>query len=480
MVFRRSVQIMPRVFRGLSKNIREKNRTFHIKTSSPETRAMKKNNRAIVIIGASGDLAKRKLVPAVVALSANGKITPGDCVIGVGRTFFTDRTFREHFNVSGDFAERIFYHQYIPGLKKYIAEKGEFAQIVFFLAQPPEAYSITAKELVAEGFGREVSLVIEKPFGYDYESAKTLNRQLLACFNESQIFRIDHYLAKEAVQNILVFRFANTLFNPIWNGDYIESIQINALEDIGILDRARYFDKSGIIRDMVQNHLLQLLSLLTMEAPASLSAGDICFRKSELLKSVAVVACHRSQYNGYLGEKGVAPESTTDTFAELALAINNPRWKGVPVYIRTGKAANRHGTEIGIRLKKSPQKLFNAKNDLAPNQIIFKIQPAEGIIVDLSSKVPGAENEIASTNMNFCYRDSFARGFSEAYERLINDAILRDHTLFVCSEDTETAWKLLEPVLDKGDIGHYDRGTLPESKLAVDWISFEKYEGFCG
>ena len=268
------------------------------------------NNCAIVILGASGDLAKRKLVPALAALYLKGKIEAADCIIGVGRSFFSDRSFRERFAISGKFADRLFYHQYIPGLKEFIAHKGRFSRVVFFLAQPPEAYSATAREIKAEGFGREASIVIEKPFGSDYESARALNRELLACFDESRIFRIDHYLAKEAVQNILVFRFSNTLFSPVWNSGYIESIQISALEEIGILDRGAYFDKAGIIRDMVQNHLLQLLGLLTMEAPATLSPDDICLQKTALFKTIAVTACHRSQYNGYRGEKGIAPGST--------------------------------------------------------------------------------------------------------------------------------------------------------------------------
>lgn len=441
---------------------------------------MSRDNCAVVIIGASGDLAKRKLVPALASLFAKGKTGSVDCVIGVGRTLFSDNAFRDRFPISGPFADKLFYHQYIPGLKSYIARKGTFSKVVFFLAQPPEAYCATAKELRNEGFGPEASLVIEKPFGHDYESARELNSGLSACFSEPQIFRIDHYLAKEAVQNILVFRFANALFSPVWNSGFIESIQISALEEIGILDRGAYFDKAGILRDMVQNHLLQLLCLLTMEAPGSLSPDDICLRKTELIKSLEITQCHRSQYNGYRNEKDIAPGSTTETYAEIELRIHNERWSGMPVYIRTGKAVHRHGTEIGVRLKTLPPVLFNEKKELGPNTIIFKIQPSEGIIVDLSTKVPGTDRSIASTHMNFCYRDSFATEIPEAYERLLSDVINGDRTLFVHREETETAWKLLGPVLDKGEISYYERGSLPASKLGIEWIDFDKYAGFCG
>ena len=442
-------------------------------------RKSRMGNYAVVILGASGDLARRKLVPALQVLYNRGNLDGSAFVVGLGRTPFTDESFRARFALSAPFAERLFYHQYVAGLKKYLSEKGSFSRIIFFLAQPPEAYAATARELHAEGFGKESSLIIEKPFGYDYRSASELNKALAACFDESAIFRIDHYLAKEAVQNILVFRFANALFYPVWNSRYLSSIQINALEEIGVNERGGYFDKAGIIRDMVQNHLLQLLSLLTMEAPVSLAANDIIRQKIDLLRTVTVAEAHRFQYHGYRAEKGIAHESTTDTYAELKLFINNFRWSGMPVYIRTGKGTNRRGTEIGIRFKPLPRVLFNMHGDLAPNRIIFKIQPAEGIIVDLSTKLPGSGDVLAGTHLNFCYRDAFPSAIPEAYQRLIADATAGDRTLFVSAEETETAWRLLDGVLDKGDIGFYDRGTLPQSKLDAAWIDFEKYATLC-
>jgi len=396
------------------------------------------------------------------------------------KVFFTDETFREHFQVSSQFAEILHYHQYIGGLKKYIQEMGSFSRVIFFLAQPPVAYVSTAKELVAEGFGKNTSIIIEKPFGYDYDSARAMDKALSECFDESQIFRIDHYLAKEAVQNILVFRFANELFRPIWNNRYIESIQINALEDNTIADRGVYFDKAGILRDMVQNHLLQLLCLLTMEEPHSLSADDIRIQKINILRSLSIDEYYRYQYDEYRAEKGVNPISTTETYAELKLSIRNFRWYGTPVYIRTGKAVHRQGTEIGIRLKPVPPLLFNTNNTIRPNQILFKIQPAEGIIVEVSSKVPGRDTDIAGTHMNFCYRDAFTGSPPEAYQRLLLDALKGDHTLFVSATETETAWQLFEGKLDTGPIRFYSRGALPESAFDFNWIDFDRYVSFCG
>ncbi len=434
---------------------------------------------AIVIIGASGDLAGRKLIPALEALYNKGKICSSCIILGCGRTFFTDEQFRERFRISADFANHIFYHQYVTGLKQYLQTKGEFSRIVIFLSQPPTAYMTTIREIAADGFGQEASLVIEKPFGYDQKSAAEMNRELSRYFTESQIFRIDHYLAKESVQNIMIFRFANTAFLPAWNSHYIESIQINAIENIGIADRGGYFDKAGIIRDMVQNHLLQLLCLITMDTPSSLDHEDIRQQKLSVLKNIKIEECHRFQYEGYLQEKGVDPESKTETFAELRLFINNMRWAGMPVYIRCGKAVHRKGIEIGITYRSVPAVLYNHKNNLEPNRIIFKIQPSEGIILHLMSKVPGTDQQITGTHMNFCYRDSFHSDIPDAYQRLLYDVFRGDHTLFVSANETEAQWKIVEPVLDKGDIIPYKFGHVPQSRLNVAWIDFDSYTHFC-
>jgi len=346
---------------------------------------------AIIIVGASGNLAQRKLIPALNILFNKNQLGPHPLVIGTGRTSFSNEDFRNRFSVSEAFAERLFYHQHLSGLKEKLSGHGNFERVVFFLSLPPAVYAQTARQINEEGFGQETAIIIEKPFGYDSASSQLLNRQLALYFDESRIFRIDHYLAKEAVQNILVFRFANSLFYPVWNSRYVESIQINALESDSIIDRGSYFDNAGIIRDMVQNHLIQLLSLLTMEAPVTLDAFDIRNQKLCILRALSIDNCHRYQYEGYRNEKGVAADSTTETFVEMQCSINNFRWTGTPIFLRTGKALHRHGTEIGIRLKTLPPLLFNKDKDLSPNQIIFKIQPSESIILDIQSKIPGTE-----------------------------------------------------------------------------------------
>ncbi|MGD9202608.1 MAG: glucose-6-phosphate dehydrogenase, partial [Chitinispirillia bacterium] len=311
----------------------------------------KNSQSAIVILGASGDLAKRKLIPALAEIYKKGGINSSSVIIGSGRSDFSRESFRKKFNLPYEFSQLIYYHKGVSGLKRYISNLGSFKKIIFFMALPPSVYASYAKQLAQEGFGEETSLIIEKPFGYDYLSSQKLNSEITAYFNESQIFRIDHYLAKEAVQNILVFRFANSLFYPVWNSKYIESIQINAFEDIGVENRGAYFDQAGIIRDMVQNHLTQLLCLLTMEAPVSLDAEDIRTQKINVMKTLRVTDCRRFQYKGYLNEEGVTKDSTTETYAEIKLFIENFRWIGMPVYIRSGKALSRKGTEIGLVFK---------------------------------------------------------------------------------------------------------------------------------
>ncbi|MFC1539382.1 glucose-6-phosphate dehydrogenase [Candidatus Latescibacterota bacterium] len=436
-------------------------------------------NAAIVILGASGDLAKRKLIPALSKLYENKQIDPNSVIVGSGRSEFTDESFREHFGLPGEFSNRLHYHKGIPGLKKYIDSFGTFDRIVFFMALPPVAYGRTADELLREGFGSEANLIIEKPFGYDFESAHILNSELTECFAEHQIFRIDHYLAKEAVQNILVFRFANSIFYPVWNSRYIEFIQINAFEEIGVENRGAYFDNAGIIRDMVQNHLMQLLCLITMEAPVNLDPAEIQAQKINVLKTIRISDCCRFQYQGYHNEKGVADGSETETFAEMKLFIDNFRWTGMPVYIRAGKAMNRKGTEIGIKFKCIPKLLFNVDGQIAENKIIFKIQPSSGIIVDIQSKIPGDKLAIASTNMPFCYRESFNAEIPEAYQKLLYDALKGDRTLFVSAEETEIAWDKFGPFLDTGELQYYNKGSVPPLCIAPDWIDFESYASVC-
>lgn len=435
---------------------------------------------AIVILGASGDLAKRKLIPALSRLYEKGEIDPGSMVVGSGRSELSHEAFRSRVDVCGDFAERLHYHRGTEGLWELLSDQGGFRRIIVFMALPPTAYASAARELAEEGFGEETTLIVEKPFGYDRDSARSLNGALTTHFHESQIFRIDHYLAKEAVQNILVFRFANFLFSQVWSSRYIDSIQINAFEQIGVEDRGAYFDGAGIIRDMVQNHLTQLLSLLTMEAPVSLDAEEIRAQKINVLKTLRVSESRRFQYRGYHEEKGVAQGSRTETFAEMKVFIDNQRWYGMPVYIRTGKGLDRKGTEIGVTFKPLPRILFNEDGAVRPNRIIFKVQPSEGIIVDIESKVPGGEMKLQNTSMAFCYRDAFDEEIPEAYQKLLLDALSNDRTLFVSAEETEVSWEKFDPFLDPdGELEYYQRGEAPAPVLTDEWIDFGRYESVC-
>ena len=436
-------------------------------------------NSAIIIMGASGDLTRRKLIPAINRLYELNQIDDSSIIIGSGRTEFDDDAFRARFDISSNFSSKLFYHQGLDGLKNYMHSKGDFDNVIIFLALPPAYYASSAEELYNEGFDKDIRLVIEKPFGYSYESASKLNSALLKYYDDSQIFRIDHYLGKEAVQNLLVFRFANSLFSQIWNNKYIDSIQINAYESIGVENRGAYFDKSGIIRDMVQNHLTQLLSLLTMEAPASLDPEDIRAQKMNILKNLRVADSYRYQYKGYLDEDGVPDDSTTETYAEVILYIDDFRWYDVPIYIRTGKALHRKGTEIGVNFKPLPKLLFNKEGAIEPNKIIFKIQPAEGIIIDIASKIPGYNVEIDNTHMSFCYVDSFNSEIPEAYQKLLFDVLIGDRTLFVSAPETELAWKVFDPILDKGEIKYYEKGVEPKHHFRCKWIDFDKYADIC-
>ena len=327
---------------------------------------MEKESKAIIILGATGDLAKRKLIPALNTLHDQGVLSPDAVIVGSGRREIATKDFRDRFSLTPDFSRRLFYHQGLAGLKGFVQSKGDFKKIIVFLSLPPAAYAPTMEQLAREGFGEEALFIIEKPFGRNFETAKALNRDLTTHYRETQIFRSDHYLAKEAVQNLLIFRFANSLFEPAWNNRYIESIQINAFELLGVEERGAYYDSSGSIRDMVQNHIFQLLCLTTMEPPVSVDAENIRNQKVNILRCLEVEEIRRGQYRGYRQEKDIAPDSNTETYVEMKLRINNNRWTGVPIFIRTGKATNRRGTEIGIRFKPLPKILFNRGGTYLP------------------------------------------------------------------------------------------------------------------
>jgi glucose-6-phosphate 1-dehydrogenase len=447
---------------------------YTVSTSSEQ-----KEKSAIIILGASGDLAKRKLIPALSALREQAQISENSVIVGEGRSDFTDERFRERFDICPEFKTQLFYHRGIRGLKEYVDKMGIFDKTVVFFALPPGSYIDTVAALYQDGFREGVSIVIEKPFGRDFKSAENLNKALHSHYPEEQIFRSDHYLAKEAVQNILIFRFANSLFEPSWNSTYIESIQINGFEDIGVEQRAAYFDRSGIIRDMVQNHLLQMLCLTTMDPPVSLDPEDIRIQKLNILKAIEVETVSRGRYEGYLDEEGVSPNSSTETWAELKLQINNHRWAGTPVYIRTGKGLNRKGTEIGVRFRKRAHALYNPPVGTPANEIIFKVQPAEGIVLGLTGKNPGMDLELVKTDMAFCYQGTFGGPIPEAYQKLLLAALRGDKTLFVSSEETERAWKKLDPYIDTGELISYRRGEVPSSLFGDIWIDFDSYKDSC-
>lgn len=434
---------------------------------------------AIVILGASGDLARRKLIPALDSLLQEDRISANCVIVGSGRKDFSDEEFRAHVGASETIAPLLRYHTGLVGLRHFLSEIADFKTIIVFFSLPPSVYADTAAALRADGFGEETRIIVEKPFGYDRKSAEELNRRLSEQFSEDRIYRIDHYLAKEAVQNILIFRFANSLFYPVWNAGYIESIQIEAAEELGVESRGAYFDGAGVIRDMVQNHLIQMLALLTMEAPVSLDPEDIRTQKINILKTLEVLRYRRGQYEGYREEDTVNPESTTETFVELEMRIRNFRWEGVPIYIHTGKALGQKGTRIGIRFKKLPRLLYNATGDLDenPNHIIFHIQPTTGIVIDHAVKVPGTDRDIAQSRLDFSLSEAFGTALSaDAYQRLLMDALAGDRTLYVSAEETELAWGVLDDVLDNGDLFLYRRGLMPDSPLGIDWIDFEAYE----
>lgn len=431
---------------------------------------MSQSRIAIVILGASGDLAKRKLLPALNVLFQQGRLDGSSIVVGTGRSAFTDAEFRARFELSDDFREILFYHTGLDGIKDFIQTKGDFSRVIFFFSLPPQVYAKTAKEVMEAGFGKEASIIIEKPFGHDYPSAQELDREIHQSFDEEQIYRIDHYLGKETVQNILVFRFANTVIEPIWNYRHIDSIQITAFETLGTEGRAAYFDNSGIIRDMVQNHLMQLLCLMTMEPPVALSAEHIRAAKVNVLHSLKVEEVHRWQYEGYQNEEGVKPESETETYAELKFRIDNFRWNGVPIYMRTGKFMPVKTTEIAIQFRKLPPLLFNEDGGLSANRIVFRIQPNEGVFMQLMNKVPGTDRMLEDTLMKYTYREAFDEEIPEAYQRLLLDVLRGDQTLFVGSEESETSWEKFDGFLDKGEISLYRRGKVPSSRFNVDWI----------
>ncbi len=465
-----------------------------------------------VIFGAAGDLAHRKLFPALYNLMVDNWLG-GDCrIIGVARRPYDTDTFREDVRkaivkysrrkpesavldrliantsyLTADFNDA---GQY-GALKAVLTDPGQDfpKNHLFYLATPPSAYPIIAANLGAVGLARPdtpehwVRIIVEKPFGHDLDSAVALNTDLHHVFDESQIYRIDHYLGKETVQNILVFRFANGIFEPLWTRQYVDHVQITVAESLGVAGRGSYYDQAGALRDMVQNHMLQLVSLIAMEPPVAFEADAVRDEKVKVLRSIRPFSTRdvaeytvRAQYEhgsvdgeivpGYLDEPDIASDSRTESYVALRLLIDNWRWAGVPFYLRTGKRLAKRATEIAIQFKTAPHRFFRQTEtpELSPNLLTLKIQPDEGISLRFGAKVPGPEIRVRTVNMEFLYGTSFAGTPPEAYERLLLDAMIGDSTLFTRKDEVEAAWTLVSSILHgwqraRGPIPTYESGS---------------------
>jgi glucose-6-phosphate 1-dehydrogenase len=450
---------------------------------------------ALVIFGATGDLAHRKLLPALYNLAHEGALPERFEMVGIARRDQEHDDFRdmaresiERFSrrrpdpkvlnglidemryVPGAFDDDEVYSQLHRVLREFDERAGQELNHVFYLSTAPQFFPVIAGKLGAGGLNRErdaeTRIVIEKPFGYDLASARQLNAEVLDVFDESQVFRIDHYLGKETVQNLMALRFANALFEPVWNRNFIDYVQITAAEDIGIGSRAGYYEGAGALRDLVQNHMMQLLALLTMEPPTAFTADRVRDEKLKVLEAIVPPAVSevssmsvRGQYGpgtvggkrvvGYHDEEGVAPDSRTETYAALRLHVSNWRWAGVPFYLRTGKQLARKVTEIVVTLKPVPHLAFQSSGSVGvqSNQIVLTLQPDEGVSVSLGAKIPGAQMRIRPVNMEFRYGTSFMSESPEAYERLILDAMRGDATLFTRGDEIEALWGIIDPML---------------------------------
>ncbi len=451
---------------------------------------------ALVIFGVTGDLSRTKLMPAVYDLANRGLLPPGfglvgfarrqwedpefaavvrDAVRASSRTPFREETWQQLLRgirfVSGEFDDPAAFERLRSTVTALDADRGTMGNHAFYLSIPPRQFPIVARQLRESGLVEDSSgagqpwrrVVIEKPFGHDLPSARALNGALEAAFPADSIFRIDHYLGKETVQNILALRFANELYEPIWNRNYVDHVQITMAEDIGVGGRAGYYDGIGAARDVIQNHLLQLMALTAMEEPIHFDATHLRAEKEKVLAAVTLpedlaATTARGQYAGgwqggsqvagFLQEDGMDPRSTTETYAAITLNVDNRRWAGVPFYLRTGKRLGRRVTEIAVVFKQAPDHLFTRSRSMGPgrNALVIRVQPDEGVTLRFGSKVPGTATEVRDVTMDFGYGHAFTEASPEAYERLILDVLLGDPPLFPRHEEVELSWRILDPI----------------------------------
>jgi glucose-6-phosphate 1-dehydrogenase len=465
----------------------------------------------LVLFGVTGDLSRKKVMPAIYDLANRGLLPPGFSLVGFARRDWADQDFaqivhdavKQHARtpfreevwnqlsegfrfVPGDFDDDVAFDHLRRTVEELDQLRGTGGNMAFYLAIPPAFFGTVVGQLKEHGLADGNAdhwrrVVVEKPFGHDLESARKLNDVLAGVFEPDEIFRIDHYLGKETVQNILAMRFANNMFEPVWNSNYVDHVQITMAEDIGIGGRAGYYDGIGAARDVIQNHLLQLMALVAMEEPIAFDAESLRIEKQKVLASAVLpprldTTTARGQYAagwqggeeviGFLDEEGIKKTSATETFAAITVNVETRRWAGVPFYLRTGKRLGRRVTEVAIVFKRAPHLPFNstATEELTQNALVIRVQPDEGLTMRFGSKVPGTAMEIRDVNMDFAYGGSFTEASAEAYERLILDVLLGDPPLFPQHEEVELSWQILDPV-----INHWARKGKPEAYGAGTW-----------